>query len=165
MTGNKTCAAGMTAAGFRNEDGVTAVEFAILLPPFLMLMLAIMDLGLVYFANSRIERGVFTAQQTIAQAATRPDNINAVRGLICQEAWIDCNKKGFVVEVVPLTASSPQSPRPPADAYDIAPGQPHIIRVLYPWNNLLPTSLLQFVGLERLARRDIQVGVFFHPNN
>lgn len=148
----------------RRDEGATAIEFAILLPPFLVLMLAILDLGLVYFANSRIERGVFAAQNAVAYAANRPESAKDVKALVCTQAWIDCNKKGFVVEVVPLTANSPSAKRPQADAYEIQPGQPHILRVAYPWSNILPTPLLKYVGLGKLAVRDIQVGIFFHAN-
>lgn len=145
----------------KDRRGTTAIEFAILAPVFLILMLAIVDFGLLYQSNSHIERSVFLAQKKLSEG-WKPEEYSAVKDMICKEAGISCEADGFKVEVVPLTSTSPQPSATIADKLVLAPGQAHVIRVNYPWSGVFPKNLFSTVGLEELLTRSINVGVFFH---
>jgi Flp pilus assembly protein TadG len=49
----------------RNEDGGAAVEFALVALPFVALMVAIVELGVFYFATRYFEDGMFNASRKI----------------------------------------------------------------------------------------------------
>jgi Flp pilus assembly protein TadG len=48
-----------------DEEGVTAIEFGILLLPFLILIFGIISAGLLYFVVSSVERGVWDASRDL----------------------------------------------------------------------------------------------------
>jgi len=47
-----------------NQDGATAVEFAIIAPVLIMLMMAITDIGMMMFAQGVLENSTFMAART-----------------------------------------------------------------------------------------------------
>lgn len=148
--------------GFRQDErGVTAVEVAITLPVFLLLLFAIIDFGLLYFNYSRVERGVFLAQKTLAEGKTF-GGAAEMKKAVCEEAGIDCREGGFALEVKPLSATPGAASATVKDGYEVKPGQVHVIRASYPWASLLPGSVMGYIGLDNLENRDIQVGVFFY---
>jgi Flp pilus assembly protein TadG len=49
----------------RNEDGAAAVEFSLVAMPFIALMIAIVELGIFFFASRYFEDGVFNASRQI----------------------------------------------------------------------------------------------------
>ncbi len=90
------------AGRFRNDqDGTTAIEFALVALPFLMMAIGIIGLGLYSFTRSSLEHAVETSArkirtgqlQTLAQ--TDPTaTFGAFKQSICDEAasYIDCGK-------------------------------------------------------------------------
>lgn len=83
---------------FRDEKGVTAVEFALVVFPFLFLIFAIIELGISFamqqmlnFAVEDISRQFYTGQ--LREENLRPDS---VKSSICKKISIlpivDCNK-------------------------------------------------------------------------
>ncbi len=66
----------------RNTDGFTAVEFALVIGPFLALLFAIMEVALVYFATFSLENATEQASRLIrtgqAQGFSASDFKNAV---------------------------------------------------------------------------------------
>lgn len=152
----------MLAAFSRNSKAATAVEYALLAPLFIALLFAVIQFGILYYTNSRLERSVFVAQKMLAVKAGRPESAAAVKGLICKNASLDCGQNGFFAEVVPLTATTP-SPQPlAADGYSLTPKKTHILRAVYPWENPIPAAVLKLLGLEKLSRLDLQAAVFFY---
>ena len=145
----------------RDRRGATAIEFAFLAPVFILLMLAIVDFGLLYFENSRAERGAFLVQKQMSEG-WKPENIQRLKSTFCTEADVDCGMDALKFEVVPLTATSPLISIPPADNLKLVPGQTHIIRIVYPWSGLLPSGLFSYIGLEAIMTKSINVGLFFH---
>jgi Flp pilus assembly protein TadG len=95
----------------RDESGATAIEFAIVAMPFLLLLFGIMSVCLYYFANFSIEnaawqaaRGIRTGQlqQSLgiyAGAVTNEDRKNAFKKALCDKAptFLDCNSKAVVI--------------------------------------------------------------------
>jgi Flp pilus assembly protein TadG len=49
----------------RNQDGAAAVEFALVAMPFIALLVAIVELGIFFFASRYFEDGVFNASRQI----------------------------------------------------------------------------------------------------
>lgn len=63
-----------------NEDGATAVEFAIVAPVLLLLIMGIVDIGMMMFAQGVLENSAFTAARTgktgyTQQNSTREETI------------------------------------------------------------------------------------------
>jgi Flp pilus assembly protein TadG len=49
----------------RNEDGAAAVEFALVAMPFFALIIAVVELGIFFFASRYFEDGVFNASREV----------------------------------------------------------------------------------------------------
>ena len=144
-----------------DKSGATAIEFAILVPVFILFLLAIIDFGILYFTNSRLERGVFIAEMKLSEG-WKPETHDMLRQLICREADINCGEKGFHVQVAPLTANSPLPSSPVTDSTKLVPGQAHVIRIVYPWSGVFPVGMLTAVGMQDLLTKTISPGFFFH---
>jgi Flp pilus assembly protein TadG len=95
----------------KDESGATAIEFAIVAMPFLLLLFGIMSVCLYFFANFSIEnaalqaaRGIRTGQlqQSLgiyAGAVTNEDRKQAFKKALCDKAptFLDCNSKAVVI--------------------------------------------------------------------
>lgn len=92
----------------RNHEGATAIEFALVAMPFVLLMVAILELGVMFTANSVMlgatqdaVRAVRTGQ---VQVISDPDEAESFfREQICNHipiALVDCNAIQFTVEVL-----------------------------------------------------------------
>lgn len=148
----------------RDIRGVTAVEFSLLLPLFLLVLLAVLNFGIFYFYYSRIERGVFLAQKSLSEGV-QFKSAEEVKTLVCEEAGIGCDGKTLLLEVMPLTSTPPADQISQKDKFEIKPGQTHVLRTVYPWSGLLPLGPMKYIGLEKLVNTNIQVGVFFYVKN
>src|SRR5262245_61374441 len=71
----------------RAQKGVAAVEFAIIAIPFFLLLYAVIDTGLVFFAQSTLENGVATAARQIKTGQAQTSNMSQTqfRTLICNQ--------------------------------------------------------------------------------
>jgi Flp pilus assembly protein TadG len=87
----------------RNQDGATAVEFAMLVTPFLALLLAILETALMFWTSQILEdavtqasRPVLTGQALTAYPAANGAGANttAFRNAVCAQAsaLVDCTK-------------------------------------------------------------------------
>jgi Flp pilus assembly protein TadG len=95
----------------RDESGVTAIEFAIVAMPFILLLLGIMWVSLFYFANFTLENAVWQAARAIrtgqvqqsqgafSGALTNEDRKQAFKLALCAKAptFYDCNSKAVVI--------------------------------------------------------------------
>ncbi len=72
-----------------DEDGVAAIEFGMLALPFLMLIFAILETALGFFAAQVFESGVDTVGREIRTGQIQSDTTTAtqVRDKICAETW------------------------------------------------------------------------------
>lgn len=82
----------------RNEDGVTAIEFAMVGGPFLYLLLVIFETAIMLFSEYAIENGLAQAARQIrtGQVQTGTGNSKAsFKTLVCSNipAYLDCNTK------------------------------------------------------------------------
>ncbi len=147
----------------RASSGVTAIEFAMLLPVFLFMMLGMVDFGIVYFAESQAEIGVLAAKEAMVEVATRPKTIADIKNVICAQVpqTIKCSTVGFHVDVSQLTATSPPNSDPTADGYHLVADDVNMIRVIYPWTNVLPLEPLRYIGLN-IPTVALRVKIFFY---
>lgn len=80
----------------KSNDGATAIEFAIVLAPFLAFVFGIITIGLHYLATNSLEKAVFDASRQIRVGKAQKDGMTSqqFKQLVCNEAkpHIDCSK-------------------------------------------------------------------------
>ena len=91
----------------RREDGVTAIEFSMLLAPFMMLTLGIIEIAMMYTSASMLEGSTNSAARLIRtgqlqQSAGAPEAL--FRTALCDYATIFINCNDVVIEVQPLAS-------------------------------------------------------------
>lgn len=71
----------------RANKGVAAVEFAIIAIPFILLLYAVIDTSLVYFAQQTLENGVSAAARQIKTGQAQAANMTSAqfRTLVCNQ--------------------------------------------------------------------------------
>ncbi|HRD76378.1 MAG TPA: pilus assembly protein [Hyphomicrobiaceae bacterium] len=81
----------------RDASGVTAIEFAMVAMPFLMLLFGIIGIGLYYFTTFSMENAVEQAARLIRTGQAQQTGMNAAqfKAEICSRApgFIDCTNK------------------------------------------------------------------------
>lgn len=93
---------------FRKKDGSTAIEFSMLLIPYTMLSLGIIELSLMYVSASLLEGATYSAARMIRtgqlQQANSPDPEGDFRDAMCEflTALVDCND--VIIEATPMTS-------------------------------------------------------------
>ena len=133
----------------RSQDGVTAVEFGMVAAPFLGLLFAISELGLVFFAGQTLEtatadtsRLILTGQAIGFDAATFKQQVcNRLHGLFGSPSSCTANLMIQVQNLQKTFGHVPPKPKPdpitgkyPDDAYDGGgPGCVVVVRVMYVW--------------------------------
>lgn len=94
-----------------DESGATAIEFAVVAMPFLLLLFGIMSVCLYFFANFSLENAVWQAARAIrtgqmqqnlgiyAGLTTDEDRRNAFKKAMCAKAatFPDCESKAIVI--------------------------------------------------------------------
>jgi Flp pilus assembly protein TadG len=116
---------------WRGDDrGVTAIEFALVAMPFVLLLFGIMSVCLFYFANFSIENAVWQAARAIrtgqlqqsqgayAGAVTNADRKTAFKKAMCDRAptFLDCKSKAVVIVQSNANFTGFPSPAVPATA-------------------------------------------------
>jgi Flp pilus assembly protein TadG len=141
----------------RNEDGSTAVEFALVIVPFLACMFAIIEIGLVFLAGQVLETSVGDASRMIltGQAQAGQFDATAFKNQICTNgvrAMFTCDN--IKIDVRTAASFAAGNFAPPVNAQKVldtsgfgySPGQPCdivIVRVAYEW----PT-FVRMLGLD-----------------
>jgi len=92
-----------------DEDGVTAVEFSLLLAPYMMLTLGIMEIALMFTSASLLEGATNSAARLIRtgqlqEAPGAPDQL--FRDALCEYATIFINCNDVVIEVQEMSSFS-----------------------------------------------------------
>lgn len=68
----------------RNEDGIAAIEFAIIAVPFMMLLFGIIELALVFFVGSTLQAATFEASRLIRTGQFTAGDENQFKTEICK---------------------------------------------------------------------------------
>ncbi|MEZ5775111.1 MAG: TadE/TadG family type IV pilus assembly protein [Hyphomicrobiaceae bacterium] len=88
------------AALKRDDNGFTAVEFAMVIGPFLALLFAIMEVALLYFGTFSVENAMEQAARKIrtGEAQTAGFNTSDFKDEVCSKlpAFMDCDSRLFV---------------------------------------------------------------------
>ena len=99
----------------RKEDGAAAVEFGMVAAPFLLLMFAIMETAMVFFAGQTLETAVSDSSRLImtGQAQSQGFNQSAFKNAVCARIYglFDC-ANGVHVDVKTYTTRSAMSTSP-----------------------------------------------------
>ena len=133
--------AGIRRAGDRfrdEEDGIAAMEFALLAIPFLMLLFGILELAIVFFASAALDHGTSQAARLVRtnqidSTASKSERLEAFRTEICSNMAVfrDCETRLIVdLKVNPadantfvpglLPAAAPYNPDFDRDEYEQA---------------------------------------------
>ena len=109
---------------FRHEeDGVTAVEFAILAGPFFFLLMAIIESSLLFFAGQVLESSVDdVARQIRTGQLDETLTQNQLRTEICNASAVlfDCDDLNIDMQVVATFSDLGDMPEPNSGAIDPA---------------------------------------------
>lgn len=93
----------------KEEDGATAIEFAIVITPFLMFIFGLVGCALYFFIMSSVEKGMDQSSRLIrtGQAVTSKMTVDDFKQSICNGAgpWIRCPKLQIFVNRFPDWAS------------------------------------------------------------
>ena len=130
----------------RKEDGAAAIEFGMVAAPFLLLVFAIMETAIVFFAGQTLETAVSDSSRLImtGQAQAQGFNQSAFKDAVCARIYglFDC-QNGVHIDVKSYPAFSNIDPKLPLDAngnfQDNMSYQPGgsgdivVVRLFYQW--------------------------------
>jgi Flp pilus assembly protein TadG len=131
----------------RHEDGAAAVEFGLILLPFLGLMFAIMETALVFFADQTLETAVADSARLImtGQAQTQSLNATTFKNAVCARIYgmFNC-ATGVYVNVQTYASFGSITYTPPLDQngnlvtsnFGYQPGGPGdivVVQLFYQW--------------------------------
>jgi Flp pilus assembly protein TadG len=151
----------------RHEDGATAVEFGMILLPFLAMMFAIMETALVFFAGQTLETAVADSARLImtGQAQTQSMNATTFKNAVCARIYgmFNC-ASGVYVDVRTYASFGSVSMTNPVDQngklvnnFVYQPGGPGdivVVRLIYQWPitiSLMGLNLSNMSGNSRLV--------------
>jgi Flp pilus assembly protein TadG len=151
----------------RHEDGAAAVEFGLILLPFLGLMFAIMETALVFFADQTLETAVADSARLImtGQAQTQSLTATTFKNAVCARIYgmFNCTT-GVYVNVQTYASFGSITYTPPLDQngnlvtsnFGYQPGGPGdivVVQLFYQWPifvSLMNLSSLATSGNTRL---------------
>ena len=131
----------------RRQDGAVAVEFALILLPFLALMFGIMETALVFFADQTLETAVAESARLImtGQAQTQSLDATTFKNAVCARIYglFTC-QNGVYVNVQTYSSFGSITNTPPLDTngnlvtsnFVYQPGGPGdivVVRLYYQW--------------------------------
>lgn len=86
----------------RNDEGVAAIEFAIVALPFFLFVFGIVGVGLYFLASTSLEYGVQSAARKVrtGEADKGDMTVGEFKELVCDAAgaYIDCSKVAVLVQ-------------------------------------------------------------------
>jgi Flp pilus assembly protein TadG len=105
---------GLLRKWIRRKDGATAVEFALVAFPFVMMTIGIAELALMFTTQSVLYESAFTASRMIrtGQLQLSGGTEETFRDAVCEfsAALIPCNNIQFTVQQVPSFADAEDMP-------------------------------------------------------
>jgi Flp pilus assembly protein TadG len=150
----------------RQEDGATAIEFGMVAAPFLALIFAIMETGIIFFAGQTLETAAADSARLIMTGQAQSRNLTAAtfKTEVCNRiyALFDC-AGGMKVDVRTFASfGAATAPRPVdasgnfVDNFTYSPGAAGdivVVRLMYQWPiyvSLLGFNLADISGGKRL---------------
>lgn len=150
----------------RQEDGAAAIEFAMVITPFLALMFAVIETAIVFFAGQTLETATADSARLIMTGQAQQQAFDQVKfkDAVCARvfALFDC-KNELIVDVRKYSSFSNAQTGKPIDAngnleknFVYQPGCPGdivVVRIMYPWPvyvSLLGLNLADMANGKRL---------------
>jgi Flp pilus assembly protein TadG len=147
----------------RNQRGAAAVEFGLILLPFLALMFGIMETALVFFADQTLETAVADSARLImtGQAQTQSLTAATFKNAVCARIYglFDC-QNGIYVNVQTYSSFGSITYTPPLDTnnnlvssnFVYQPGGPGdivVVQLFYQWP--IYVSLMSLGNLSNMS--------------
>lgn len=146
----------------RRAEGHAAVEFALIAPVFFVLLMAIVETGMVYFAESTLENGIETAARMIRTGQVQSGNMTQTqfRQIVCDNiiTFMSCDASKLQIDVrafagfggssYPAALDTNGNLRSDLNAYQ--PGaacQVVLVRAFYKWTLFTPIFAQYFSNL------------------
>lgn len=135
----------------KNEDGVAAVEFALVAGPFLFLLFAIIEFALVFFASQVLETATASASRLIMTGQAQSQNFDqtAFKNAICSKASALMSCSGIAVDVRTYTSFGSATTNKPVSGGAVnysgmtynqgSGGDIVVVRAVYEWPVMMPT--------------------------
>ncbi|HEY1750846.1 MAG TPA: TadE/TadG family type IV pilus assembly protein [Caulobacteraceae bacterium] len=132
----------------RDESAATAVEFAILFAPLVFLILASLQLSLIFFAGQCLQSAAMSSGRQLMTGSAQQAGLTQAqfKTKVCSNAPAMFNCNGIMVDVESGTTFSGTSTSAPAVTYDAAgnvtnswtystggPGDIVVLHVMYNW--------------------------------
>ncbi len=151
----------------RRQDGAVAVEFGLILLPFIALLFGIMETALVFFADQTLETAVADSARLIMTGQAQNQSLTAAtfKNAVCARIYglFDC-QNGIYVNVQTYSSFGGISYTPPLDAngnlvsnnFQYSPGGPGdivVVQLFYQWPiyvSLMNLKLSNMSGNNRL---------------
>ena len=153
-----------------SEAGATAVEFAIVGGPFLYLLCAILEMGMMLFTEYALEHAAAQAARLVRTGQAQNDAMTAdsFKQIVCDNvAFLDCESKLFVdvrkyddfasVSAPSSITTDDDGNKEMSDDITVAaqfdpggPGDVVVVRVYYAWDLFVP-SIPGMSGLSNLS--------------
>lgn len=160
-----------TRALARDQQGVVAVEFAMVAFPFFAILFAIIEVCLVFFASQLLEKATQDTTRLILTGQAQQSSMTEAqfKQKVCNEVkmLLDCSKLYIDVKNYPsfaaVTAPNPISNGNLVNNFGFQPGGPGdivIARVLYPWQLFVPTMGLNLSNMNNNVRLLTATAVF-----
>lgn len=158
-----------------DADGATAVEFALVAIPFLALLFAIIEVGLLFFADNSLDYATNNAARLIrtGQAQTQNFSAAAFKTTICTQLTPLLACDGLQLDVRPIAnfaAAADPIPKkkdgtldPANFSYDMGKaGQIVLVRTYYEWPlilNIFGNSLANLADGKRLISATVALKI------
>jgi Flp pilus assembly protein TadG len=157
---------------FRQQDGATTVEFAMVAAPFLAMMFAIIETAIVFFAGQTLETAGADSARLImtGQAQTQGFDQAKFKQAVCARIYglFNC-ASGLYVDVKNYSSFAAINTGKPLDSsgnlqtgsFGYAPGGPGdivVVRLMYQWPvyvSLVGLNLADSAGSKRLVMSTI----------
>lgn len=145
----------------KNQDGVAALEFALVALPFFLLLYAVLDVSLIFFASTTLENGIVAAARQIRTGQAQAANMSEeeFRALVCGQIdmLLACDTR-LAIDVRTFNGWGPAQNLPAAlDANGNLTGNMNfdpggagdvvVVRAFYTWPMMTPTVGDQFSNM------------------
>ena len=163
----------------RGAEGAAAIEFAFIAAPFIALVLAILQVGLIYFAQQALETDVEASARQVLTGQALAKNLTQQKfaDVVCANApaLFTCgnNDKNFMIDLQPAPSFAGANVSAPTLTFDPsgnvtnvwqynlgAPGQIMVMRVMYMWPVFLGPLGLNFVNVSNGTHLLMSTAVF-----
>jgi Flp pilus assembly protein TadG len=137
-------AAGTMERLVRREDGAAAVEFALVAAPFLALLFAILEAGLMFFAGQSLDTAASNVARQIMTGQTQGMSQGDFNNKVCANLSALFNCASIMYDVEVCTTYSACNTSVPLDSQGNVqtsglgfnqggPGSTVLVKLMYPW--------------------------------